>query len=159
MIQCIFAENEKQNSHCGHSWALHGKLCHLVTIFRITRTNFTCFIGANAFGNTTQTPSAPPQEIVDTTPSAPPQEPEGIRSNSLTDIQENLSAEALVDQETPKEKDCSICFEPRHETYAFGPCGHASFCKNCALYLFEKGDKRCPTCRATITNTMKIFFQ
>ena len=34
MIQCIFAENEKQNSHCGHSWALHGKLCHLVTIFQ-----------------------------------------------------------------------------------------------------------------------------
>ena len=107
----------------------------------------------------TYKPSAPPQEIVHTTPTAPPSEPGDTKSDNLTDIQETLGAVALADQETPKEKDCSICFEPRHETYVFSPCGHASFCKNCALYLFEKGDKRCPTCRATITNTMKIFFQ
>ena len=54
---------------------------------------------------------------------------------------------------------CTICFEPRNETYAFIPCGHASFCKQCAFYLFENGNKKCPTCLSRIERPMRVFFQ
>ena len=56
-------------------------------------------------------------------------------------------------------ENCSICFEPRIETYALSPCGHASFCAVCALRLFESRERRCPNCRKHITNTMQLFLK
>ena len=54
-------------------------------------------------------------------------------------------------------QDCTICFEYRNETYTFVPCGHASFCKKCALRIFENGNKRCPTCQGEIERPMRVF--
>ena len=73
---------------------------------------------------------------------------------------ESCGAEALPVELPPfKEtaEECTICFEPRDQTYIFYPCGHATFCKDCALHLFEKSDKRCPDCRATIKITFRVF--
>ena len=53
--------------------------------------------------------------------------------------------------------DCTICFSPRVVTYAFYPCGHATFCQRCALQLFENGDKKCAHCRSQITHAFRLF--
>ena len=77
---------------------------------------------------------------------------------------ECAGAEAVVDSattplETDKEVDdeCTICFEPRHPTYIFIPCGHATFCKDCALKLSQSREKRCPDCRSHIQGTFRVF--
>ena len=67
-----------------------------------------------------------------------------------------LVAEAIVDP-PPIKDECTICFEPRNPTYLFFPCGHATFCKDCALRLSENEEKRCPDCRATIQGTCRVF--
>ena len=53
--------------------------------------------------------------------------------------------------------ECTICCEPRHPTYLLFPCGHATFCKDCALRLSENEEKRCPDCRTTIQGTCRVF--
>ena len=53
--------------------------------------------------------------------------------------------------------DCSTCFEPRTRTFLLLPCGHATFCEKCATYFCESEEKRCPTCRATITGKVRVF--
>jgi len=68
--------------------------------------------------------------------------------------------ETVVEEtlETAKEdNECTICYEPRIQTYVFIPCGHATFCKDCALHIFENTDKRCPDCRSRIQQTFRIF--
>ena len=64
-------------------------------------------------------------------------------------------AEAVVRE--PLQDECTICYEPRIQTYVFIPCGHATFCKDCALHIFENTDKRCPDCRSRIQQTFRIF--
>ena len=32
--------------------------------------------------------------------------------------------------------ECSTCFEPRIRTYLLLPCGHATFCEKCAIFIF-----------------------
>ena len=59
--------------------------------------------------------------------------------------------------EKPTYDECTICFEPRNPTYLFFPCGHATFCKDCALRLSENEEKRCPDCRSTIQGTCRVF--
>ena len=75
-------------------------------------------------------------------------------------------AEAVVDLpvevveeivEPDKEDECTICFEPRNPSYLFFPCGHATFCKDCALHLSETTEKRCPDCRSRILGTCRVF--
>ena len=68
-----------------------------------------------------------------------------------------LGAEPIVDPPLPVKDECSICFEPRNPTYLFFPCGHATFCKDCALRLSENKEKRCPDCRTTIQGTCRVF--
>ena len=53
--------------------------------------------------------------------------------------------------------ECSTCFEPRTRTYLLLPCGHATFCEKCATYFCESDEKRCPTCRGTITGKVRVF--
>ena len=60
--------------------------------------------------------------------------------------------------ETAKEdNECTICFELRNQTFMFYPCGHATFCKDCAFKLFEHEDKKCPDCRRQIQDTIRVY--
>jgi len=49
---------------------------------------------------------------------------------------------------------CTICFT-RPITVCFVPCGHC-LCENCA-HRCKEGRNKCFTCRATITDIIKIF--
>ena len=53
-------------------------------------------------------------------------------------------------------EECTICFDTRIQTYMFYPCGHATFCKDCALHLFKK-KKNCPDCRGLIKDTVRVY--
>ena len=53
--------------------------------------------------------------------------------------------------------ECSTCFEPRIRSYLLLSCGHATFCEKCATHFCDSEDKRCPTCRATITGKVRVF--
>ena len=92
-----------------------------------------------------------------------PQNEKVSKTEQLEKLESCGGAEALPVEIPPvapaKEtgEECTICFEPRDQTYIFYPCGHATFCKNCALHLFEKPGKRCPDCRATIKDTFRVF--
>ena len=72
----------------------------------------------------------------------------------------NIDQNLPIDQQSPdlpSELECSTCFEPRIRTFALLPCGHATFCENCATYFCESPDKRCPTCRAMTTGKVRLF--
>jgi len=53
--------------------------------------------------------------------------------------------------EAEAEKNCVVCLTSKRDC-ALVPCGHASFCCDCAKKL-----KECPICRKTVQQTMKIF--
>ena len=94
-------------------------------------------------------------------------------SNKISEMPSKLANKLLVER-TPKvpiferqrrlqamknpnyeEPTCSICFEPRTQTYLLTPCGHATFCENCANHFCN--DKRCPICRTVVTGKIKVF--
>ena len=52
-----------------------------------------------------------------------------------------------------KEGVCCICWT-RKTTCAFVPCGHARFCRPCAMAVERDG---CPVCRAEINMVLDIF--
>ena len=57
----------------------------------------------------------------------------------------NIDQNLPIDQQSPdlpSELECSTCFEPRIRTFALLPCGHATFCENCATCFCESPDKR-----------------
>jgi ankyrin repeat protein len=55
--------------------------------------------------------------------------------------------------------DCAVCFGPRHNVFAFQPCGHTEICEICCIRIFQEpnGNSTCPICRTRATNYMKIF--
>ena len=53
--------------------------------------------------------------------------------------------------------ECTTCLEPRTRTYILLPCGHATFCQECAEHLCNSDDKRCPICRTRITGKNRVF--
>ena len=55
------------------------------------------------------------------------------------------------------EPECSTCFEPRIRTFLLFPCGHATFCEQCAAYFSESDARTCPTCRAVIVGKIRVF--
>ena len=60
-------------------------------------------------------------------------------------------------EESISNKDlCIICLSPRNGFYVLYPCYHASLCELCCTKM--KGDQ-CPTCRETIIDFNKIYFQ
>ena len=59
--------------------------------------------------------------------------------------------------EVKKADECTICFDTRIQTYMFYPCGHATFCKNCALHLFNNSERKCPDCRSLIKDTVRVY--
>ena len=60
-----------------------------------------------------------------------------------------------IEPTEPRIPECSTCLEPRTRTFLLVPCGHATFCQECAERFHE--DKRCPTCRAEITGKIRVF--
>ena len=74
-------------------------------------------------------------------------------------------AAALVEYVAPVQEDveeeegdeCTICFGLLQQTYMLYPCGHATFCKDCAYRLFKSPDNRCPDCRTLIKDTVRVF--
>ena len=92
-----------------------------------------------------QVPQAPNDEeasaagavaLVDPVPPIPP-------------VQENVEEEGG--------DECTICFGLLIHTYMFYPCGHATFCIDCASRLFKSEEKKCPDCRALIKDTIRVF--
>ena len=49
---------------------------------------------------------------------------------------------------------CIICLE-REKSTAYEPCGHASFCIDCAIANYEKRGE-CPICRTTLLRYVQI---
>ena len=68
-----------------------------------------------------------------------------------------LEVEKGVENNAEDTVNCTICFEARNQTYIFYPCGHATFCKDCALRLFNNATKTCPDCRTAIKDTFRVF--
>lgn len=52
---------------------------------------------------------------------------------------------------------CKICFEKSSNIVAFKPCGHI-LCSDCAFEMFKRANNRCPCCRETIDNRIKLYF-
>ena len=54
---------------------------------------------------------------------------------------------------------CNVCYEPKNETFAFLPCGHAKTCENCCANILQPAnqDPICPTCYQPVTIYQKIF--
>ena len=68
-----------------------------------------------------------------------------------------VTLEEEVNDNADDAVNCTICFEARNQTYIFYPCGHATFCKDCALRLFNNATKTCPDCRTAIKDTFRVF--
>lgn len=49
---------------------------------------------------------------------------------------------------------CSCCMENDKNSVLF-PCNHVCTCMECANYIFNKGNKKCPVCRVKITKVVK----
>jgi len=47
--------------------------------------------------------------------------------------------------------ECHICFEAMDKVFTFVPCGHAGYCKECAMKL-----KNCPMCREEVQGLFQI---
>ena len=56
---------------------------------------------------------------------------------------------------------CTLCLQPRTDTYAFVPCGHATFCGTCSGRIIAtratQQPKSCPTCSRDIDFRMQTF--
>jgi len=89
-----------------------------------------------------QRPSLAPQQPQKRPPPQPePQQNDGILSENKRKMVVQAGNPAPLQEVNDDE--CTICYEPRNPAYMFYPCGHATFCKNCATRLFEKSEKKC----------------
>ena len=72
--------------------------------------------------------------------------------------QDKVSSEVKVEvmKESLAGEECSICFGIRIHTFVFVPCGHATFCEDCASRIFNEV-KKCPTCQALITHSVRLY--
>ena len=92
------------------------------------------------------------REVKVTNPDQLLEEDEVHESESNGDIEHRT--EATVGSSEPE---CSTCFEPRIRTFLLFPCGHATFCEQCAAYFSESDARTCPTCRAVIVGKIRVF--
>ena len=66
---------------------------------------------------------------------------DGLRSTTRFSCHNDDSKESISNKETTSKedetsiggKDCQICCEPKSDTFAFVPCGHAIACENCCV--------------------------
>ena len=68
-----------------------------------------------------------------------------------------LNPDQHLEPKPQKIPECSTCFEPRDRTFLLVPCGHATFCQNCATQFCTTGPKKCPTCRGQVTGKIRVF--
>lgn len=69
---------------------------------------------------------------------------------STAEACDTVSMASAVDKST---SECTVCFEqPVRQRVALRPCGHASFCAECATRLFV-----CPFCRRRVEGQLSIF--
>ena len=87
-----------------------------------------------------------------------PNEPIKSDTEDCEESKDEVSSE--ITDEVPKDSrtndDCSICFGTRIHTFVFVPCGHATFCEDCATRIFNEV-KKCPTCQALITHSVRLY--
>lgn len=55
--------------------------------------------------------------------------------------------------QTSPPQECCVCLENLTDSYMLYPCGHAQYCKFCAMKL-----EQCSLCRKNITDIVKVHF-
>ena len=78
-----------------------------------------------------------------------------IKRKNYSDVAMNTD-EKMQEQVEDKENMCVVCMELPSKT-AMVPCGHASFCEECANRL-KSDEGRCAVCRTNIQTVMNIYF-
>ena len=78
-----------------------------------------------------------------------------IKRKNYSDVAMNTD-EKMQEQMEDKENMCVVCMELPSKT-AMVPCGHASFCEDCANRL-KSDEGRCAVCRTNIQTVMNIYF-
>lgn len=72
---------------------------------------------------------------------------------------DDVDTEVVVDDEAADVPDgelCVICLLRRRRS-AFVPCGHLVCCQRCALSVERDLNPKCPVCRQTIRNSVRIY--
>jgi ankyrin repeat protein len=59
-----------------------------------------------------------------------------------------------VTKKTLPVEQCIICYNKPEQKAAFIPCGHSSFCSDCAYKFLSKP---CPLCRTHVTQMLKLY--
>ncbi|XP_056162745.1 E3 ubiquitin-protein ligase SPL2-like [Syzygium oleosum] len=59
-------------------------------------------------------------------------------------------------RDVPDGQFCVICLMRRRRS-AFVPCGHLVCCQQCALFVGREVSPKCPVCRQTISNIVRIY--
>eukprot|EP00928_Gymnodinium_smaydae_P027027 TRINITY_DN21035_c0_g1_i1.p1 TRINITY_DN21035_c0_g1~~TRINITY_DN21035_c0_g1_i1.p1 ORF type:complete len:475 (-),score=75.92 TRINITY_DN21035_c0_g1_i1:78-1502(-) len=57
---------------------------------------------------------------------------------------------------TPSAGDCTVCME-KAASHVLIPCGHQCCCGECAAILCTSAVPRCPVCRASVNDNLKVF--
>ena len=81
---------------------------------------------------------------------------QGLLLNLVLDLRNTKSSEGQASAEpvkTESDNKCVICLD-KPLTIAVRPCGHMISCLECVKKLSPK----CPICRSTISDTLKIYF-
>jgi baculoviral IAP repeat-containing protein 7/8 len=73
-------------------------------------------------------------------------------SSSTSTLKRQLSSDDEGKKQANESRLCKICFEVEYNT-AFFPCGHVVACGKCASSV-----TKCPCCRQTFTNVMRVYF-
>ena len=75
-------------------------------------------------------------------------------------LQKKREAKNIIPKENFSNKEpCIICTEPRNELFVLIPCGHISLCEPCSYALMRQTNPKCPSCRASVQDYTKVFFQ
>ncbi|KAK9281647.1 hypothetical protein L1049_004550 [Liquidambar formosana] len=78
---------------------------------------------------------------------------------SSRDASDDVDAQVTADEEAgdvPDGELCVICLLRRRRS-AFVPCGHLVCCQRCALSVERELTPKCPVCRQTIRNSVRIY--
>ncbi|CAA2969432.1 E3 ubiquitin- ligase SPL2 [Olea europaea subsp. europaea] len=81
------------------------------------------------------------------------------RAQQNNSASNDVSPQIAADEETgdiPDGELCVICLMRRRRS-AFIPCGHMVCCQRCALSVEREISPKCPVCRQTIRNSVRIY--
>ena len=72
------------------------------------------------------------------------------------DLENTVSSSKTINpQSATNSGECVVCIRAP-KTHAFVPCGHLCVCQSCVPMMMIK--KKCPICRQTATQVIKVFF-